>query len=331
MKAQDSLHTPFPIDLVYMWVDGDDPVWRAKREKYIGGNTSQSRQTTTEARWRNNDELRYSLRSVEMYAPWINHIFIITDNQRPEWLDVDNPKITIIDHTQIFPAEALPTYNSTAIESRIYKIPGLSEHFLLGNDDTFFSAPVTPDMFFTEDGRSIVRLRKFNRIKWVGRGNYTRMLWHMQELAYQLTGKMVPYTPHHNIDSYRKSDIEHCVSLFKEEWERTAYSRFRKDDDMHRSFIAYYTIATGKAVKRMVRFTNGIKGIGGFIRAILTNRYAMDSYRIRANKSDYNAVMRKFSPLMICVNDSERVTEDDCRRMVEFLNQMYPHKSSFEK
>ena len=331
MKAQERSQVSFPIDLVYLWVDGNDPAWRAKREKYMGGNTAQSRQTTTEARWRNNDELRYSLRSVEMYAPWINHIFIVTDNQRPEWLNVDNPKVTIIDHTQIFPAEALPTYNSVAIESRIHKIPGLSEHFLLANDDTLFSAPVTPDIFFTDDGRTIVRLRQFNRVKWVKRGDYTKTLWRMQELVHQLTGKMIPYAPHHNIDSYRKSDIEHCVSLFKEEWERTAYSRFRQVSDMQRIFVGYYTIATGQAVKRMVRFTNGIKGIGGFIRAVITNRYAMDSYRIRANKSNYNAIMRKFSPLMICVNDSERVTEADCRRMVEFLNQMYPTKSSFEK
>ena len=100
---------------------------------------------------------------------------------------------------------------------------------------------------------------------------------------------------------------------------------------MQRCFVGYYTIGTGQAVKRMVRFTNGIKGIGGFIRALITNRYTMDSYRIRANKSDYDAIMRKYNPLMICVNDSEKVTEADCRRMVDFLNKMYPRKSSFEK
>ena len=72
-----------------MWVDGSDAEWQAKRALYSGEGqrASRSADATSAARWRNNDELRYSLRSVEMYAPWINHIYIITDNQRPSWLD----------------------------------------------------------------------------------------------------------------------------------------------------------------------------------------------------------------------------------------------------
>ena len=76
----------FPIDLVYLWVDGNDAAWQAKRQTYMTGaqTKSTSADATSEARWRNNDELLFSLRSVEMYAPWVNHIYIITDNQRPE-------------------------------------------------------------------------------------------------------------------------------------------------------------------------------------------------------------------------------------------------------
>ena len=76
----------FPIDLVYLWVDDTDEVWRAKRQLYRPEQRTNSADATSEARWRNNDELRYSLRSVEKYAPWVNHIYIITDNQRPSWL-----------------------------------------------------------------------------------------------------------------------------------------------------------------------------------------------------------------------------------------------------
>jgi len=150
----------FPIDLVYMWVDGNDPEWQAKRNKYVGGSGNQSQEVVGVARWRDNEELRYSLRSVEKYASWINHIYIITDGQRPQWLDTSHPKITIIDHTEIMPEEALPTFNSQAIESCLHKIEGLSEHFIVGNDDTMFTLQTTPATFFNEDGSPIVRLSR---------------------------------------------------------------------------------------------------------------------------------------------------------------------------
>ena len=133
----------FPVDLVYMWVDGNDPEWRAKRNRYMGGDNKGTSEGVADARWRDNEELRYSLRSVEMYASWINHIYIVTDGQCPAWLNTSNPKITIVDHKEILPEEALPIFSSSAIESCIYRIPGLSEHFILGNDDTMFTKPTS--------------------------------------------------------------------------------------------------------------------------------------------------------------------------------------------
>ena len=75
----------FPIDLVYAWVDGSDPEWREKRDRYMPARpkSGPSPQSRSESRWRDNDELLYSLRSVEKFAPWVNRIFIITD-----WLTV---------------------------------------------------------------------------------------------------------------------------------------------------------------------------------------------------------------------------------------------------
>ena len=43
-------------------------------------------------------ELRYSLRSVEKYAPWIRNIYIVTNGQIPSWLKVDHPRLTIVSH-----------------------------------------------------------------------------------------------------------------------------------------------------------------------------------------------------------------------------------------
>ena len=72
------------IDLVYLWVDGSDPVWQAKRNAFIG-RTQESSPENCKGRTADNDELKFSLRSVEMYAPWIRKIFIVTDERdRPE-------------------------------------------------------------------------------------------------------------------------------------------------------------------------------------------------------------------------------------------------------
>ena len=69
------------IDLVYMWVDGNDKKWQESKNywlKKIKNETTVPSDSITTARWRDNDELKYSLRSAEMFAPWINHIYIVT-------------------------------------------------------------------------------------------------------------------------------------------------------------------------------------------------------------------------------------------------------------
>ena len=124
------------IDLVYLWVDGNDPNWQAKRNAFFGRKVENS-SSNFNGRYANNDELKYSLRSVERYAPWFRKIFIVTDDQTPEWLDIENPKIKIIDHKEILPHESLPCFNASVIEHFLHKIPDLSEHFLFSNDDMF--------------------------------------------------------------------------------------------------------------------------------------------------------------------------------------------------
>ncbi|MBR2442805.1 MAG: Stealth CR1 domain-containing protein [Rikenellaceae bacterium] len=332
MKRDNSIPN-FPIDLVYMWVDGNDPKWQAKRNQYLNVGGDFATQGQVAARWVESDELRYSLRSVEMYAPWINRIFIVTDSQCPSWLNVDNPKVRVIDHSEIIPTKALPVFNSTAIESCIYKIPELSEHFILGNDDTLFCSPVAPNTFFKADGTPIVRLlkAKFKRKHAVSRGNYNLMVKRMQDLITQKFGKKIYHAPHHNFDAYRKSDFEYCVSLMRKEWESTSLRRFRHDEDMHRSFVSYYMIASGGAELHKVNRYNRISGVFEAIHSIINNSYATDSRCTSIACKDYEKMLSKYNPTMLCLNDGEGCTDEDRERMVEFLKRKYPDKSSFEK
>ncbi|KNC48218.1 N-acetylglucosamine-1-phosphotransferase subunit beta [Thecamonas trahens ATCC 50062] len=102
------------------------------------------------SRFRDNNELMYSLRSIEKFAPWIRRIFIVTNGQVPSWLNIDHPRIDVIPHEDIFPDPShLPTFSSPAIEVHLHRIPGLSDKFIYFNDDVMFGSEVWPDDFVT--------------------------------------------------------------------------------------------------------------------------------------------------------------------------------------
>ncbi|KAL5007073.1 hypothetical protein ScPMuIL_015879 [Solemya velum] len=102
------------------------------------------------SRFQDNEELRYSLRSVEMFAPWVRNIYIVTNGQIPYWLNLEHPRLKIITHDEIFDNKShLPTFGSPAIEANIHKIPGLSDKFIYMNDDVLFGVEVWPDDFFS--------------------------------------------------------------------------------------------------------------------------------------------------------------------------------------
>lgn len=332
--AQHKNKVDFPVDLVYTWVDGNDPVWREKRNKYMPERptTGHVPNHINDARWRENNELMYSLRSVELYAPWINRIYIVTDGQCPKWLDRNHPKIRIVDHSEILPVDALPVFSSHAIESCIYRIPGLSEHFIYGNDDTFFGSPTQPEDFFNADGTPIVRVKgtRFKRERARNGGNYYRVLYRMQSLVAEQWGRLVCHEPHHNIDAYRRSDFERCVAAMPEEWDATAHSRFRTNDDMQRCYVSYYSVAAAGATLRKVNRYNRINNPVSLIKALFTGRYAADSRWIKLHLKDYNKDFNKYNPLMFCMNDNATTSDEDCCRMVAFLKSKFPNKSCFE-
>ena len=144
------------VDIVYLWVDGGDPVWRSKRAKASAALSANEREKmavygNVEGRFRDNDELRYNLRAVKKFFPDHGHIYVVTDDQTPDWLQA-SPQLTIVDHRELIPTYLLPTFDSGNIESYIHRIPSLSERFFYLNDDVFFGAPVKLDDWFYQGG-----------------------------------------------------------------------------------------------------------------------------------------------------------------------------------
>jgi hypothetical protein len=142
----------FPIDVVYTWVDDHDPAWRARYELAALQGADLTDEIASPARFHNRDELRYSLRSLALYAPFVRNVYLVTAGQVPAWLDTDAPNLRVVPHEEILGPDCLPTFNSHAIESALHRIDGLAEHYLYVNDDFFFGRECSASTFFTRDG-----------------------------------------------------------------------------------------------------------------------------------------------------------------------------------
>ena len=161
------------IDAVITWVDGDDPRHRTKREQYGNKRMLSQNDVAGSTRYTSLGEIFYCIASLNRYAPWLNKIYIVTDEQNPmveEWLAKHFPEGTIpmeiVDHKVIFRGyeEFLPTFNSISIESMTWRIPGLSEHYIEFNDDLILGAPTRPEDFFTEDGKVVCYGKRYRAL-----------------------------------------------------------------------------------------------------------------------------------------------------------------------
>ena len=147
--------TETQIDVVYLWVNSNDKKWQTKRRNSFdiflkNDNDDIALYANTDGRFRDNGELIFNLRCLENFFPKHGHVYIVTDEQRPEWL-VQNKNVTIIDHKDIIPNKVNSIFASANIESYIHHIPNLSENFFYLNDDIFFGMPVDKQWWFEKE------------------------------------------------------------------------------------------------------------------------------------------------------------------------------------
>lgn len=115
----------FPVDVVYAWP----------------GAVSDS------------EALRYSLRSLDMYAPWVRTVHLVADGPAPAWLDTG--RVAVVRHDDLFRAPEWTSPlsgNPLAVEARLHHVEGLAEHFLHLADDVFLGRGTRPGLFFHANG-----------------------------------------------------------------------------------------------------------------------------------------------------------------------------------
>jgi hypothetical protein len=242
----------FDIDMVFSWVDGSEPGYVEERHRW--GAESGLTSDSPPARYRQIDELRYALRSVHAFAPWVRRIFVASDSPAPEWLDPNHPKVTFVRSEEFFADPGvLPTFNSHAIESQVHRIPELAEHFLYSNDDMFFGRPVTPAMFFSPGGVS----RFVEATVRIGLGDsdprrsgHDNAMRVNRALLRQRFGRTITRHLEHTAAPLRRSVLAELEAEFPDDFSRTAASRFRSPSDISvtNSLYHYYALLTGRAV-----------------------------------------------------------------------------------
>lgn len=317
------------IDIVYTWCDGSDPEFQRQRNetcKKIGIPVkSTDDQLDTEKRYQNNDELLYSLRSVEKYAPWINRIFIVTNNQCPAWLN-DNSKITLVNQNDILPKEIQPIFNSVAIEQYLTEIPSLSEHFLYFCDDMFLNRAVKPTDFFHDDKPIVWKMPCPEWFDFTV-GDWEQTVFNAYRLFLEKRKQYVPFfQTHHGVDAYTKSVLKEIFAVYPESFVLNS-TPFRNPQNIQRILWSYeMAYSYGSAVKNDMTGRSDIKSAF----AILLRKNAFWNQMYNPAMSDFAFSLRLFlkKPYCFCMNN---ICGVDTVRAKAYLQKRFPKKSRFEK
>ena len=296
----------FPVDAVYTWVDGGDPDWQRRRAGQRGD--VYHAEADSDARYLNRDELRWSLRSINLFAPWLRTVYLVTDGQVPGWLDRSDPRIRVVDHRDVFrDPSVLPVFNSCAIESQLHHIDGLSEQFLYLNDDVFLGRPLSPRAFFHPGGMS-----KFFPSPYrvppepprPGDSPVDTMIKNHSALLRRRFGVELTATTLHTPHALRRSVLAELEREFPDEHRATAASRFRAPENLSVTYSLHHQYAqlTGRATAEQARagyLTLGAPDLAPVLARVLARRdwdffCLNDTHSVSTELAVQNAVLRPF-------------------------------------
>jgi hypothetical protein len=313
----------FPIDVVYTWVNGADPEHQAKRAACLPKQQDIHENALEAARFRDNNELIYSLRALEQFAPWVHKVFLVTDHQVPNWLCRDHPKIRIVDHKDFIPEKYLPTFNSHVIEAYLHKVPDLAEHYIYLNDDVFLGRPCNRTDFFFPNGLplSFVDWRKRRIVGYHYTGTpHARSYFNTLKILRDRGVRTDPkYITAHGPYAATRSNALTAFAFYQNDLEAFAANRFRttKEICMYAHALPLLLYYQKKLVPCDERYY--------YVQTMRPDRLAY--YQALLNSRADNA-----APLFFCINDvsSKRRSKYWRDDLHTFLEAYFPAPSSFE-
>lgn len=328
------------IDIVVAWVDGSDPLWLAEIAKYPAPGTKDG---DCPNRYRDWGLLPWWFRAVERFAPWVRRIHFVTWGHMPAFLNRNAPKLHIVNHEDFIPKEYLPTFSSHTIELNLHRIPGLAEHFIYFNDDSFLLRPMEAEDFF----RNGLPCTWGQEVPWVFRGEVgvwahaaandlgvinahfskkeamglhgSKFLdscygWKNNLRSFALYFLYPDYfTGFRNLHApaaYRKSTFAEVWAAEEELLDGTCRNRCRTAEDVNQWLMLWWQVASGQFSPRRVECALWKAS--------------------RERLPELSAILRGKRHDFVYLHDPEVWTEELCAELKEIFDQWLPEKSGFE-
>lgn len=333
------------IDIVIPWVDGSDFVWLEEKKKWYK-KIKPDYKFNSNIRYQSWDNMQYWFRAIEKFMPWVNKIFFITWGHLPHFIDVNNPKLVIVNHRDYIPEKYLPTFNVNTIELNIHRIEELSENIIYFNDDTFPLIPINEEYYFKDNivcdeaietpiipmlngeiaqytwnmraldiaiinshfNKRIVQTKYYD--KWFS-NEYGELLERNKSLSYwdNFVGFRDPHVP----VAFKKSTFK---KIWQEEYElldKACSTKFRNFECINQWLVRYWQLCEGNFIPR--------KTLG-------------KSFTVKIdNCHDIGNVIRHQKQQMICLNEDCNEEEFEIIKKIinDSLKTLFPIKSTFEK
>lgn len=328
------------VDIVLLWVDGNDPKWQEERNRYL----SQEQQAKA-FMFRDWDLLRYMFRSFEQFMPWVRKIHFVTWGHYPDWLNTDHLKLNIVKHSDYIEQELLPVFSSHPIELPMHKIPELADKFIYFNDDFFIVKLIDQKRFFQEglprdalvsnalssssgvgyfvlndleilnrhfDKRTVFK-RHFG--KWI---NLKYGTDNLRTLALLPWRRFTGFVDWHMPQPFLKSVFDEVWGKEANVLRQTMQSRFRACENVNQYLFRYWQLASGQFVPVSMKDTS----------YITLNMEALRNGTVEQmiTSGDY---------AMICLNDGETIQSDadfeEAKQLIQrAFKKILPQKSEFE-
>lgn len=323
------------IDAVITWVDGNDPVWQKEKAKYCNETIENDSHVGGNNRYQDQGFLRYWFRGIETCMPWVNNIFFVTFGHIPPWLNVDNPKLKIVKHSDFIPKEYLPTFNSNTILLNLHRIPGLSEHFIYFNDDMFVLKPCKSKVFFKKGlpcdmavlnpiaapdmdpfwdmmiNNTMVINKNFNKKKCI-RQNFFK--WYSPRYSFKNFVRNISLSNFNYFPGFYDNHLPNAYlkSTFEEVWDKnfdicnsTCLTKFRESENITEWTMKYWQLAKGLFYP--------------------VNKSKLGIYVSLKDNSGYQILVNKKISL-ICLNDETK----NKTIFIDFFENKFNYKSKFE-
>lgn len=329
---------PQEIDIVITWVDGNDIEWKERFQQYAPLDKDGDKRTI---RFRDWGLLHYWFRGIERFAPWARKIHFVTSGEKPDWLNIDHPKLNWVKHEDFIPQEYLPTFNINAIETNFHRIKDLSEQFIFFNDDMFLISDISADAYF-RDGlpcdfavldpivpevypeifvNGILALNRHfdkkevmhkHRSKWY---NLKYGKWLPKTVLLSPWVKFPGILGTHLPQPFRKTTYEEVWDAEPQLLHKTGVARFRSHTNVNQWIFRFWHLAQGKFTPSMTLKT-------GRNFEITPSSIAEICETIQQQKCK-----------QICINDTVEVDnfEEIQKQLQAAFESILPQKSSFEK